>query len=485
MLKKMRSLVHSLLWLLCRNWLTLLGASLTTFSAIAVAGVVLLEVLELVSSPYLGILAFLVLPGVFVLGLVMIPIGAIWQRKFERKHGIETSRDRLELPRIDFNNPRTRQIAGMVGFLSVVNIFVLGATTYKSVVYMESVEFCGQVCHTVMEPEYTAYLNSPHSRVDCVECHIGSGAPWFVRSKLSGVGQLFAVTFNTYEHPVSTPVKNLRPSRDICEECHMPEKFTGDRVRVITRYGEDEANTPMHTVLLMHIGGAGTEHGIHSWHIDPRRETTYTTLDPQRQEIAAVRVKEPDGSITEYFPGGKAPDLAQLAGGETRRMDCIDCHNRPAHIFEMPGEALDKALNHGMIDKTLPSIKKVAVEALKEVKGEEGDLDQIARRIETHFRDNHAELAKTKSAEIKQAIEESQAIYKRNVFPKMNVTWGTYINNISHINSEGCFRCHDGEFSTVDGSKTISQDCTICHGVLAMEEESPQVLTDLGMLDPQ
>lgn len=478
-------MIGSLLWLFGRNWLTVLGAILTTFSVITIATIVVLEVLAVISSPYVGILAFLIMPGFFVLGLVLIPIGAIWQRRFERKHGVEGGPEAADLlPRIDFNNPRTLQLAGMIAFLSVVNIFILGATTYKSVVYMESVEFCGQVCHTVMEPEFTAYLNSPHSRVACVECHIGSGAPWFVRSKLSGVGQVFAVTFNTYEHPIAAPVKNLRPSRETCEECHWPDKFTGDRVRVITRYAEDEANTPLHTVLLMHVGGAGGEHGIHSWHIDPRRETSYVALDPQRQEIAMVRVKEPDGTVTEFFPGGAEPSPEQLAGGETRMMDCIDCHNRPTHIFDLPAEAVDKALNQKRIDKTLPFIKKVAVAALQETKGEEGDLEKIARHVEGHFTQNHPEILESKAAEIAQAVRETQAIYQRNVFPRMNVTWGTYINNIGHVSFQGCFRCHDGAFSTRDGTKTISQDCTICHGVLAMEEESPQVLADLGILQP-
>ena len=325
------------------------------------------------------------MPGFFALGLLLIPVGVLLARRRDVKKGVEPVPSKeFVLPRIDFNDPRTVRLALTIAFLSAVNFAVLGTTSYCGVVYMDSVEFCGKVCHSVMEPEFAAYQNSPHSRVECAECHIGAGAPWFVKAKLSGVWQVLAVTFNTYERPIAAPVANLRPSRDTCEHCHQPNKFTGERVRVITHYSEDETNTPNYTVLLKHIGGGGSAHGIHSWHIDPRRQTTYTALDPQRQEIASVRVAEPDGTTTEFFMNGKEPPAEDAAKGEVRTMDCIDCHNRPTHIFELPKDAVDKAMNLGRIDATLQFIRKVAVEALTESVGEKGDLDKIARRLESH-----------------------------------------------------------------------------------------------------
>ncbi|MCC6155114.1 MAG: NapC/NirT family cytochrome c [Candidatus Hydrogenedentes bacterium] len=499
MKSKLGSAVRYLFWLLGRNWLTILGSAMTTASFIIIVSLVWSEAVGIIHAPYVGLIAFLFMPGVFVLGLALIPIGAILATRRDRKRGVESSPKDQRLPTIDFNNPRTVRVALLLAFLTAVNFVVLGTTSYSGVVYMDSVEFCGKACHSVMAPEFAAYEHSPHSRVECTACHIGPGASWFVKSKLSGAGQLFAVTFNTYERPIAAPVKNLRPSRDTCEQCHQPNKFTGDRVRVITHYGEDETNTPAYTALLMHIGGGGSEHGIHSWHIDPRRETTYTSVDPQRQEIVSVRVKEPDGTITEFFKDGKKPTADELKNAEVRAMDCIDCHNRPTHVYDLPKDAVDKALTLGRIDKSLPYIRKVAVEALSEAVGEEGDLDKIARRVQSHFKDNHPDVLETKAESVRKAIEELQAIYSRNVFPQMNVKWGTYINNISHFDSPGCFRCHEGNFTTLDGAKsigpdgaaaaseikTISNDCTMCHSILAMEESEPQVLVDLGILAPQ
>lgn len=496
MIKFVAKSVSALLWLFFRNWLTVVGASLTTISFVAIVALVALEVVGIITSPYLGIVAFLILPSFFVVGLLLIPIGALWQRRMERKHGVSAAQDdAFTLPRIDFNNPRTQRIALMVLLLTFANLFIIGATSYKSVVYMDSVEFCGEVCHTVMKPEFTAYKNSPHSRVECVECHIGPGAPWFVRSKLSGTGQLFAVTFDTYERPIPTPVENLRPSRDTCEQCHWPERFTGDRVRVIKRFLEDEANTPVHTVLLMHIGGGQSgAGGIHSWHIAPGRETTYLAVDPEtgepdptRRKIAMVRVKEADGTIKEYKADGFEPTPELLASEEFRVMDCIDCHNRPSHTFELPFQAVDKAMANGLIDPTLPYIRAKAVEVLEAVEAKHSDLDTIAQTLEAHFREVFGTDYDANAERVERAIGEVQAIYSRNVFPDMDVTWGDYPNNLGHLADrvpyegfDGCNRCHDGGHSTTDGS-IINNDCTLCHSVLAMEEEDPQILVDLGI----
>ena len=149
--------------------------------------------------------------------------------------------------------------------------------------YMDSVTFCGQTCHTVMQPEYTAYQNSPHSHVECVKCHIGPGASWFVKSKLSGVGQVFAVTFNTYPKPIPTPVHNLRPARETCETCHWPQKYGEDRVQVINKFADDETNTITKTVLLMKIGGGNHGIGIHGTHLGAGRRRVSATATPTKR----------------------------------------------------------------------------------------------------------------------------------------------------------------------------------------------------------
>lgn len=422
------------------------------------------------------------LPAIFVVGLIIIPIGAY----FGPRGALEDQSSKEDAPRfphvrIDFNSPRVRIAVAIVAALSVVNLLALSTTTYKGVQFMESVQFCGQICHTVMEPEFTAYLESPHSRVACVECHIGPGAPWFVRSKLSGVRQVFAVAFDTYSRPIETPVENLRPARETCEECHWPERFTGDRVKVSTKYDKDEENTPMTTVLLMHIGGGdGRKGGIHSWHIDPSKETRYIATDRERLNMAFVQVTEADGTVTEYMADGIELTPEQLAESEMRVMDCMDCHNRPAHTFTLPSKALDAAIFAGRIDRSLPYIRKVGAEALVTPHDGEDDLESIAGYIRSYYDKNYPELPEPKRTALEGAIGEIQAIYSRNVFPAMAVEWGTYPNHIGHEDSPGCFRCHDDSHETKDG-KLIRQDCDICHAVLAWDEEEPAVLAELGL----
>lgn len=481
-------IVTGFLTIFSLNWLTQIGATLATASTILLFVLMGLSLSGSIDSAYLGIVTFLILPGFFISGLLIIPVGAWWERRRKRRCG-EEGKDATvtAFPIWDFNDPKVRGVAEIVMVLTVINLLIIGVVSYKGVVYTESVEFCGKVCHTVMEPEFTAYSDSPHSRVACVECHIGPGADWFARSKLSGLRQVLAVTFNTYSRPIPTPVKELRPSTETCEECHWPARFTGDRMRVIPKYQEDEANTLVHSVLLMHIGGGhGGGHGIHSWHIDPSKTTRYLATDEQRQEIAVVRVKNADGTETEFRESGLDMTDEQINAGEWRTMDCIDCHNRPTHIYYTPAKAMDMRISSGAIDVSLPSIKSVGVEALMEAKGEEGDLERIAARVRDFYATKHPEVAAEKKDRIESAISEMQAIYRRNVFPKMNVTWGTYPNNLGHEESVvdgepyGCFRCHGGDHESKDGV-VISNDCELCHTMLAWDEEKPEILEQLQL----
>jgi hypothetical protein len=468
---------RSVLAVFWRNWITLLGTSITTSSAFLILGFLAVGFMGIQQSPYVGILLFMILPGVFISGLLLIPVGLWWDKRRQRQ-AIKRGGERY--PTLDFNQPRLRRTVGVVAFLTLVNIFIISTVSYKGVHFMDSVQFCGTVCHTVMEPEYTAYLHSPHSRVKCAECHIGSGAPWFVRSKLSGMSQLFAVTFNTYQHPIPTPVENLRPSRDTCEECHWPERFTGDRMRVITSFQEDEVNTPLQTVLLLHIGGGASEHhGTHSWHVDPELKTTYWTTDPKRQEIQVVRVEHVDGTVKEYVADGVELTPEFYAEAEMREMDCIDCHNRPTHIFHLPDDAMDESMAKGRISPELPFIKQKGVEVLQAA-GEQGDPSLIPDTLHAFYKAEYPNLYAERLPEIERAVGEVQAIFSRNVFPKMDVTWGLYPNNIGHTNFPGCFRCHDDSHTT-DTGETISQDCTVCHSILAWEEQEPAILQELGI----
>ena len=458
---------------------TLAGAVFTTSAAITMIASWVVELLAGHGMhPYAGILFFLVLPGVFILGLVLMPIGALLRRRKLRTRGALPA----AYPAIDLNQPVYRNALLVLVALTFVNVLITGMATYKAVEYMDSSEFCGLACHSVMQPEWTAFVDSPHARVGCVGCHIGPGAPWFVRSKLSGVRQVFAVALGTYSRPIPTPVHNLRPARETCEQCHWPERFHGDRLVVNTRFAADEANTRLTTVLVMKIGGRGPDggRGIHGNHLDADARITYTAIDAARQQIPRVTWIDDEGKRVEFVSSDVEVTPEQLAAGETREMDCLDCHTRPSHSFDLPERAVDDAMAEGLISSELPWVKKQAVALLR---AEYADREAAARRIPEeltrYYRSEHADRFRELRPAIERAGQATADIWLRNVFPGMKVAWGTYVDNIGHEDFIGCFRCHDESHESEDG-RVISKDCDSCHTILAWEEETPPVLDQLG-----
>jgi len=426
-------------------------------------------------SPYIGILAYMILPGIFVAGLSLIPVGIVRERRRARRF-----RERGEkppgFPILDLNVDRTRRAILAFLVLTSVNVIILATATYKGVEVMESTGFCGGTCH-VMEPERVAHVRSPHSRVRCVECHIGPGADWFVKSKLSGAWQVVATNFDLYPKPVPTPIHNLRPARETCEQCHWPSKFVGDRLKVITHYDDDEENTEMQTVLLLRVGGVEgrKSHGIH-WHVDPENEIRYRS-DATREKIYEVELRGPDGSVKRYVP----PEHEEDPEAEWRTMDCVDCHNRPAHIYRVPEQAVDTAIQQGDLDRSLPFLRRESLRLLREsyVSHDEAS-EAISTGLQAFYRENHPDVADGSADVIAEAGRTLGELYRTNVFPQMKVDWGTYPDHIGHQYYDGCFRCHNDEHATEDG-EVISQDCFTCHTLLAMEEEDPEVLQ---MLQP-
>jgi hypothetical protein len=310
-----------------RHPLGFVGVNLTTFSAVLLVALLAASSFGVEPNPYLGAVTFLILPALFIAGLLLIPIGSwLYRRRMARQGPAESL-----YPVYDLNAPRVRSRLLLIGGLTVLNGTILAVAAYKGIEYMDSVAFCGETCHPVMKPEFTLYQNSPHSRVRCVDCHIGPGASFFVQSKLSGTRQVIKQIAGTWPRPIATPIENLRPSRDTCEQCHWPEKFHGDRVRVKTHYQEDEANTKLQSVLLLKVGGGNPEsgftRGIH-WHITNK---VYYRSDEDREVIPWVRVEYPDGTATEFVEGG-GPLPDSVASRPMRLMDCIDCHNRPTHV---------------------------------------------------------------------------------------------------------------------------------------------------------
>jgi hypothetical protein len=444
-----------------RNPISLVGTFFATSGGVLFLIVFLLDLFGLHTNPYMGIVFFLILPAVFVLGLILIPIGAWLDRRRQR------AGRPVQWPRLDLNDSRHRTWAFFIVVMTLVNIVIVSLAAYSGVHYMDSVEFCGQVCHTVMEPQFAAYQDSPHSRVTCVGCHIGPGAPWFVRSKLSGTRQVFAVTLNTFSRPIPSPVHNLRPARETCEQCHWPEKFHGDKVRVIKDYAEDEKNTESSMTLQIHVGGGsdrlGIATGIH-WHMNLANEIEYIATDDKRQVIPWVRLKDRYGNVREYQVDGVTPE--DLARGERRRMDCVDCHNRPSHRFDATADkAVNRALSMSEIPSTLPFIKREATAALKATyPSQTAAGDAIAARLREFYRLNYSDVYMGRRQDVERAVSGTQQLYRRNIFPDMNITWGTYSNNIGHMDFPGCFRCHDDSHKTKDG-KTIGQDCALCHSM--------------------
>jgi nitrate/TMAO reductase-like tetraheme cytochrome c subunit len=458
------------------NLVTLFGAILTTSSALTLLFFwAMLIVRGGPVHPYTGIIFFLILPGFFVAGLMIMPLGVLWRRMRLRKAGQLPS----VYPKIDLRQPLLRRAAGIVLGLSIANMAILGTASYSGVEYMDSVRFCGETCHTVMQPEFTAYQRSPHARVACVDCHIGPGAPWFVRSKLSGVRQVFAVAFHTYDTPIPTPVTNLRPARETCEACHWPERFSGDKLDVITKFGDDEKNSQTKTVLLMHIGGRSLDRklvGIHGAHLGL---VTYIPADEKRQVIQWVSHRNVDGSFSNFMSTDNPPKPDLIAHGERRVMDCMDCHNRPSHIFYLPERAVDREMAAGRISPTLPFVHKVSVELLKrEYPSRQAAETEIPEQLREYYRKNYFAIYNSQRPRIEQAATALVYVYDGNVFPSMHITWGTYPNNLGHMDFPGCFRCHDGNHKSKDG-KEITQDCNTCHSLLAMDESNPKILQEL------
>ena len=456
-----------------RHWLSLVGSIVALIAVVLIVMLFAIELTGFHGGAYLGILTYLILPAIGVGGLLLIPLG-VWLRRrqdaiAEREHGV-----RPKLPVIDLNDQRTRGIILACVTVGMVCLVIVAGATYKGVEVMESVAFCGTVCHTVMEPEHTAFQRSSHSKLRCADCHIGPGADWFVKSKISGSWQMVSVALNLYPTPIPSPVHSLRPARETCEQCHWPTKHVGDKLQVHTKFGEDEANSMTKTVLLMKVGGqqGTTSVGIH-WHVDRGVQVRFQT-DPSRQNIYDVELTSADGKVRTFKTKEQATGPV-----EWRSMDCVDCHNRPSHTFSMPGPEIDAALDDGRIDKTLPFIKH---EGLRVLDGKYASKEEaragISREVEAFYKTKYADRAASQPAAIGSAGKALGDIYAWNVFPKMKVTWGTYKSNLGHADDGGCFRCHDKKHVAEDGTK-ITGSCKTCHAVLAEDEADPEILKTL------
>jgi len=453
------------------NRIGLIGVVLTTSAFITFLILEAVRLAGFLTNAYVGLVTYLAFPLIFIVGLILIPIG--W--RLRKKQTGKTTRELLE-ERFDESETRGGWLGSKlfltIGTLTILNVIFMGFLSGRMLHFMDEAHFCGTACHKVMNPEWVTYQDSPHARVKCVQCHVGEGISALVNSKLNGIWQIISLTFSLYEQPIPTPVRQLRPARETCEKCHWPEKFYGSRLKSIVHFQQDESSTPLYTTLLLKVdaGDARRRKGIH-WHVAPENEVRYMSVADEREEMIWVEMRLDDGSYRRFVNSELNDTLA--AGNEVRTIDCVDCHNRATHIYESAEAAVDRRLAAALMDHSLPFIKREGLAAIMvDYPDREMALKGISRHLIGFYQRNYPEIAANRAVEIDSAIAVLQAIYNRNIHPQMRIKWGSYANHIGHENDGGCFRCHNSKLADAEGSN-ISDDCTSCHSLLAYDSGEP------------
>ena len=451
------------LLLIRSNWISTLGAAVAFLALMGLFTTLFMQFSGVWTGPYVGILTIGAIPAVLMGGLLLVPLGLLVYRRDLRQ-------------RVSDIADRPMHLARAVVLLTMVNFAGIGAAGATGVKYMSSNQFCGMACHSAMEPEFVAFQNSPHRRIECVDCHIGPGAGAALKAKLNGVNQLIGIVTDNWERPIPTPVHQLRPASEICTTCHWEDKDLGTKLVVRTRFRENETNRAFTNVLLMRTGGLGPDgipQGIH-WHTHPENVVEYVATDEKRMEIPWVQVTRPDGSVDVYTTADTPEDPPPQ--GERRSMDCNDCHNRVGHPFTNAVDAVDEALAFAKVSRRIPGIRKTAVELLRK-EWSRTNVDQALRRELVAAYGADGQLDAEMEPLVEATVEHLAEVWRRNVYPERGVTWGTYPSLKTH---EGCFRCHNGDHSTSSG-KVITNQCNVCHVVLSNEQSEPDVLETLGL----
>jgi hypothetical protein len=438
-----------------RNPVSLVGMAIATAMAWLFLAFFVADALGFLGdNAYIGLLLFVAIPAAFVLGLLLIPIGM----RRARHRGTDANHD---WPVVDLRDGRQRSLIVSVLALTFVNVLIVSIAAVGSVHYMETTAFCGTVCHATMEPEYVAHQRGPHAQIACVQCHVGPGGGALVQSKINGTRQLLHVLTNNVPRPVPPPSELISPAHETCERCHWPERFVGDKTRVIREFGNDEKNTETDTTLQLHVGGGSRSRGIGTgihWHMNLDNQIDFISDPASPDVVPYVRMRDRAGNTREYFAKG----VTGVPAGRLQRMDCVDCHNRPAHTFApTAARAIDEAIAEGLIPKELPYVRREAVAA---VSATYRDANAAMTDIASHLRAFYRTQPAIDAALVDRALAGARNVWSGNVFPGMKVTWGTYPSHIGHVDSPGCFRCHDEEHQAKDG-KTIGQDCETCHSI--------------------
>jgi len=445
------------------NPLTLLGLLLVGSSLVLLLTFWLFQTIspQAGNNQYLNIVGLLILPGVLVNGLILCPVG-IALRRWRQRRGL--------VGRIS-----SKQAIIFLAVTFFLILPVLGVGGYQGYEFSDSAEFCGTVCHN-MAPQYAGYQRSPHARVTCAGCHIGSGAAPFVKAKLNGSIQMFHTFLNTYPKPVPPAITELRPARETCEQCHWPSQFFGSDLRKIAHYSPDEHNTRHNYEILVKVGGAnlatGQSEGIHMHMLD---HVTYVSDDAKLEHIPWVSYKNQDGTTTIYRSDGK-PASDPAPQGKPRLLDCIDCHNLAGHEFASPERAVNHGLLIGRLDPSLPYIKREAVRALAgDYKTRDEGVAAVRASLENFYTKTYPEVWSKRHEDVLKAIDATCEMYRANFFPEFKVDWRTYPNHLGHMESAGCFRCHDG-LHVADNGRRITSDCNTCHTFLYRQSDDPSMI---------
>lgn len=351
--------------------------------------------------------------------------------------------------------------------------------------YSNSPQFCGTTCHT-MPPEYSTYLVSPHARTLCVDCHIGRDLILVQAYRKIGHMRLVVDTvLDNYHYPIRSA--EMSPARETCEQCHTPEKFSNDSMRVINSFENDRENTPYSTYLLMRTGGGasreGLGFGIH-WHIE--NKVTFIALDELEQEIPWVRVENADGTTTDFNAINSPIDTENLDQYEMHEMDCITCHNRIAHLLKDPEQAFDEALHRGDVSRDIPFIRSRGVELLSQRYHSIEDANAAFETLDDYYAENYPEFYAEGAEQVEAAIHVLSVLYTDSNYPEQELTYDTHPNNTGHSESPGCFRCHDGQHFSVAG-EAIRLECNLCHTIPTVVREGdiePRIPIGTG-LEPQ
>ncbi len=424
------------------------GIALTTISVLLFVLLWILDETGWIQNPYIGLFAFIALPVLFLIGLLLMPLG-VWLARRRVRRGLAPQ---PPWPYLDLNEPSARRFALFLLLATVVNTIILVWLGYEAVHYMDSPAFCGAVCHTPMSPQYVQWQQGPHARIACVGCHIGSAPGSFISSKVAGTRRLWHMVGANYPRPIQAAHGTIPASAFTCEECHSAASFEGDTLRVRHTYADDEKNTESVTTVRVDVG----ERGVH-WHASPERVIEYAAADADENTIPWVRVTERGGRVRVFTADGTDGSTTPTS---PRRMDCLGCHSLPAHPFAASAErAVDAAIADGRLDRSLPFVRRETVRAMSAA-----GSDGIERQLREFYHTKYASLMSSRGDAIERTARAARELHEQHVFPAMRVTWGTYVGRLGHTDAPGCFRCHDESHKTADGS-VIRQDCTLCHAI--------------------